>query len=61
MRKKTEAVSDFAKSRTLKEQREYLPIYHVREELMTVRYMAFANIAFNRIMYDGGSPSPLQC
>ncbi|ODO00817.1 pre-mRNA-splicing factor ATP-dependent RNA helicase PRP16 [Cryptococcus wingfieldii CBS 7118] len=32
--KKTEGVSNFAKSRTLKEQREYLPAFAVREELM---------------------------
>ena len=32
--KKTEAVSDFAKNKTLKEQREYLPIYEVRDELV---------------------------
>ena len=34
--KKTEAVSDFAKSKTIQEQREYLPIYSIRERLMTV-------------------------
>jgi pre-mRNA-splicing factor ATP-dependent RNA helicase DHX38/PRP16 len=32
--KKNEAVSDFAKNKTLKEQREYLPIYEVRDELV---------------------------
>lgn len=32
--KKLEGVSNFAKSRTLKEQREYLPAFAVREELM---------------------------
>lgn len=32
--KKSEGVSNFAKSRTLKEQREYLPAFAVREELM---------------------------
>lgn len=32
--KKTEAVSEFAKNKTLKEQREYLPIYEVKEELV---------------------------
>ena len=34
--KKSEAVSDFAKSKTMKEQREFLPIYSVREELLNV-------------------------
>lgn len=29
-------MSEFAKSKTMKEQREYLPIYSVREELLTV-------------------------
>lgn len=32
--KKSEGVSNFAKTRTLKEQREYLPAFAVREELM---------------------------
>lgn len=36
LKKKTEAVSEFAKSKTIKEQREYLPVYSVRDELMTV-------------------------
>lgn len=36
MKKKNEAVSDFAKSKTIKEQREYLPVYSVRDELLTV-------------------------
>lgn len=36
LRKKNEAVSEFAKSKTIKEQREYLPVYSVRDELMTV-------------------------
>ncbi|KAK4842025.1 hypothetical protein QYF36_014434 [Acer negundo] len=34
--KKGEAVSDFALSKTLAEQRQYLPIYSVREELLQV-------------------------
>jgi pre-mRNA-splicing factor ATP-dependent RNA helicase DHX38/PRP16 len=34
--KKSEAVSDFSKNKTMKEQREYLPIYSVREELLTI-------------------------
>jgi len=29
-------VSEFAKSKTIKEQREYLPVYSVRDELLTV-------------------------
>ena len=36
MLKKSEAVSDFAKNKTLKEQREYLPVYSCREELVRV-------------------------
>ena len=36
LKKKNEAVSEFAKSKTIKEQREYLPVYSVRDELMTV-------------------------
>ncbi|XP_004487236.1 pre-mRNA-splicing factor ATP-dependent RNA helicase DEAH7 [Cicer arietinum] len=34
--KKGEAVSDFAKSKSLSEQRQYLPIFSVREELLQV-------------------------
>jgi pre-mRNA-splicing factor ATP-dependent RNA helicase DHX38/PRP16 len=34
--KKSEAVSDFAKYKTMKEQREYLPVFSVREELMRI-------------------------
>ena len=33
---KSEAISDFAKNKSMKEQREYLPIYSVREELLTI-------------------------
>lgn len=38
MQEKTEAVSDFAKKRTMQQQRQYLPIYAVRNE---VRGQAF--------------------
>ena len=34
--KKNQAVSDFAIKKTIKEQREYLPVFNVRDELMTV-------------------------
>ena len=34
--KKGEAVSDFAKSKTLAQQRQYLPIYSVRDDLLQV-------------------------
>jgi len=34
--KKSEAVSDFAKSKSIKEQREYLPIFSVRADLLTI-------------------------
>lgn len=36
MNKKQEAVSEFAKSKTIKEQREFLPVFSVRDELMNV-------------------------
>ena len=36
MDKKTEGSSDFAKSKSIREQRQYLPIYAVKEEV-TVR------------------------
>ena len=34
---KNEAASDFAKSKTIGEQRRFLPIYSVRDELLQVR------------------------
>jgi len=34
--KKSEAVSEFAKSKTMAEQRKYLPVYSVRDEMMQV-------------------------
>jgi pre-mRNA-splicing factor ATP-dependent RNA helicase DHX38/PRP16 len=36
MADKSEAVSEFAMSNTLKEQRQYLPVYAVREELLKI-------------------------
>jgi len=36
MQEKTEAVSEFAMERTLKQQRQFLPIYAVRNELLTI-------------------------
>ena len=36
MSKKNEAVSSFAMSKTIKQQREYLPIFAVRQELMRI-------------------------
>ena len=36
MQDKNEAVSDFAQRNTLKEQREYLPVYTCREELLNI-------------------------
>lgn len=34
--KKDEGVSDFARTKTLSQQRQYLPIFSVRDELMQV-------------------------
>ena len=36
MKEKSEAVSEFAKSKTVKEQREFLPIFTVRQKLMRI-------------------------
>ena len=36
MKNKSEAVSDFAKRRSMKEQRQYLPVYAVRQELLSI-------------------------
>lgn len=36
MKEKGEAVSDFAKTKSLSQQRQYLPIYSVREDLLQV-------------------------
>lgn len=47
--KKDEAVSDFAKTKTLAQQRQYLPIYSIRDELLQVtcylRRNRFASMA----------------
>ena len=42
--KKEEAASDFAKSKTIAEQRQYLPIYSVRDELLQVWH--FSSVKF---------------
>jgi pre-mRNA-splicing factor ATP-dependent RNA helicase DHX38/PRP16 len=36
MKAKSEAVSEFAMSKSIREQREYLPVYSVRDELLAV-------------------------
>ena len=36
MREKTEASSEFAKKKTLLEQRQYLPIFAVRQQLLNI-------------------------
>lgn len=36
LNKKQEAVSEFARSKSIKEQREFLPVFSVRDELLTV-------------------------
>ena len=36
MREKNDAVSDFARKKTLDEQRKYLPIYAIREDLLKI-------------------------
>ena len=36
MKNKSEAVSDFAKRRSIKEQRQFLPVYAVRQELLSI-------------------------
>jgi pre-mRNA-splicing factor ATP-dependent RNA helicase DHX38/PRP16 len=36
LQEKSEAVSDFAKSKSLAQQRQYLPIYTVRDDLLQV-------------------------
>lgn len=36
LKKKNEGLSEFSKKKTLQEQREYLPVYSVREELMQI-------------------------
>lgn len=36
MKEKTEAVSDFAIEKTIKQQREYLPVFAVRQEVVSI-------------------------
>lgn len=44
--KKGEAVSEFAKSKTLAQQRQYLPIYSVRDELLQVCHYSLGTCMF---------------
>lgn len=36
MQEKTEAISEFALEKTIKQQREYLPVFAVRQKMMSV-------------------------
>jgi len=36
LKEKSDAVSSFARSKTIREQREFLPVFAVREELLNV-------------------------
>ncbi len=36
MGEKSEAASDFARTHTMRQQREFLPVYAVKEEMMTI-------------------------
>jgi len=36
MKQKTEAISAFARNKSIKEQREFLPIYQVRQQLLQI-------------------------
>lgn len=47
--KKGEAVSDFAKSKSISEQRQYLPIFSVRDELLQVSFSLVYLISTNLI------------
>lgn len=44
--KKGEAVSDFAKTKSLSQQRQYLPIFSVRDELLQVLFL-YSVILYN--------------
>ena len=47
MSDKNVAVSDFAKKKTIKEQREFLPIYAVRQEVRVIVNIPAINIVFS--------------
>lgn len=49
--KKGEAVSDFAKSKSLSEQRQYLPIFSVREELLQVGFSVLPLVIIFRVAF----------
>ncbi|CAF4345967.1 unnamed protein product, partial [Rotaria sordida] len=36
MQEKTDAISDFARKRTIDEQRKFLPIYAIRDDLLKI-------------------------
>ena len=44
MQGKTEAVSDFAKKKTMSQQRQYLPIFAVRQEVVYFKYCKIVSI-----------------
>ncbi len=52
MGEKNEGVSDFAKKKTLKEQRQYLPIFAVRQEVKMCNVL-FASICFMPTLSKG--------
>lgn len=54
MKEKTEARSEFAKKKSLLEQRQYLPIFAVRQQLLNIiRYLCsnFSVIPYRRICF----------
>lgn len=48
LKEKAEAVSDFAKSKSLAQQRQYLPIFTVRDDLLQVCH----KLNFKYFIYD---------
>lgn len=54
--KKSEAVSEFAKNKTIAEQRRFLPVYGVREELLQVRWACWARCALLCMLCTAGHP-----
>lgn len=61
--KSNKGVSEFARTRTLKEQREYLPAFAVREELLKIireNQGIFPRFVINIRLSDGQSSSSLE-
>lgn len=57
MKEKSEASSEFAKKKSLLEQRQYLPIFAVRQQLLNIIRYSYPNPILHRITTVSPCPS----